>query len=243
MSHLYRFYVTPGSLESECIELEDDEAHHALRVVRVQEGQEVTLFDGQGTDARGIVEKAGKRKVRIAIEERRQVPRDGPKLTLVQAWLNREKSLEDLVRRGTELGVQRFVFFKAEHSERKPRIPQKWARLAIESCKQTGNVWLPAFDIAESFDAALESVDGTNLLASQQESSQPLRDALSGSTEAALIVGPEGDFSPAERILAIERGAKVISLGAQTFRSEVAAVIGAALVLYEMGGLGTRPGS
>ena len=69
----------------------------------------------------------------------------------------------------------------------------------------------------------------------------PLAQAVSG-TDVTLLVGPEGDFTEGELGAAMEVGAHCISLGARTFRAEVAAVLGAALIAYELGGLGPLRG-
>jgi 16S rRNA (uracil1498-N3)-methyltransferase len=129
------------------------------------------------------------------------------------------------------------VFFPAERSEHPPRISEKWRRWAIESCKQCGRLWLPEFSLAPGLEAALAGTWSALLIATADEAPVPLRSAVQGDC-VALIVGPEGDFTPAERSLALACQAHPISLGAATFRAEVAATLAAALIRYEFGALG-----
>ncbi len=237
MAHVHRFYVEPEAAEETVAVLEGAEAHHALHVVRVQPGDAVVLFDGQGRELEGRVASATRHDLSVEITRERSVQPETHTLTLIQAALHREKSVEDLIRRCTELGVAGFVFFASERSERPPRMTEKWRRWAIESCKQCGRLWLPGFHIASSLEAALEGQWSALLTATASAPPVPIRSAAAGN-RVALAVGPEGDFASGELEMMLARGALPISLGPMTFRSEVAATIASALVLYELGFLG-----
>jgi len=249
------------------ITLSGREAHHACHVVRVRPGEDVILLDGCGRELSGVVlphspfqEAAPGCQVEIRGDLRHPVP--SCRLTLIPGWLNREKLTEDLIRRVTEIGVSSIRFFKACHSERTPQIKEKWTQIAIEACKQCGNPRLPVFEAASSLSDALDSLplaeDPTDpaprdratdpprllLVATNRVAPVPLRRVLqeaglpAGHAEVGLIVGPEGDLSGEELELAFQRGAVPVSFGPRTFRSEVAASLACALVLYELGSLG-----
>ena len=242
MAHLHCFFIpedTPGTGE---IALPAEEAHHALRVVRLREGDAVVLFDGQGRELHGRVAACTKRDVYISVERAERHPLPTPALTLAVAWLHKDKAIEEIIRRGTELGVHTFQFFRAAHSEQAPRMGKKWERLAVEACKQCGRRWLPEFVVVDDLEEVLEAAAPDRLIAAMDEEPIPIADALSGQ-EVTLLIGPEGDFTDAETAAALAAGFRPISLGATTFRTEVAAVVGATLVQYHMGRLGPwRPG-
>ena len=240
MPHLHRFHVPVESLSDDLVSLPQHEAHHALHVARVRVGDAVALFDGAGREARGPIAEAGRSGVTVSVETRREEVRPERPVTLAQAWLNREKSIGSIIIRGTELGVSRFIFFKADHSERAPRIQEKWPRLAIETCKQTGRLWLPEFALAGDLDAALSQVEGTRLIASIQGPHTALSQSLGTGYEILIALGPEGDFSQAELDSAMASGATLISLGDYTLRSEAAAAAALTLIQYELGNLGMR---
>lgn len=237
MPHIHRFYVEPDAVEGDAATLTGPEAHHALHVVRVQHGDPVILFDGLGREIRGRVLGTTRQDVAIEVTKERNIQPELRSLALLQASLHRDKSIEDLIRRCTEIGVGHFVFFPAERSERPPSVSEKWRRWAIESCKQCGRLWLPEFSLAPDFETALKSAWSALLLATADASPVPLRNAVKGDT-IALAVGPEGDFTPEELALAAAHQAHPISLGPVTFRSEVAATIASALIRYELGCLG-----
>ncbi len=239
MAHCHRFYVSPDLLTTGAVILPPEEAHHALRVARVRDGDAVLLFDGQGREGRGSVQRVDKRDATVWVEELRAVPQPSPALTLAQAWLHREKTIEFIVRHGTELGVAAFVFFRADHSESAPKIDAKWNRLAIEACKQCGRLWLPEFRLADSLGEALEATSGDRLIAAMDEPAVPWSQALTGG-DATVCIGPEGDFSGEEIRVALAMGARPISLGPTVFRSEMAAITAATVIQYEWGALGAR---
>ncbi|HNR33374.1 MAG TPA: RsmE family RNA methyltransferase [Candidatus Hydrogenedentes bacterium] len=237
MPHLHRFYVpadTPGAGE---VALPPEEARHALKVLRLRVGDRVALLDGQGRELVGAVARMDRRDVVVAVEEERRAPRPAPAVTLAQAWLHQDKAVELLVRIGTELGVDRFLFFRADRSERAPRVNPKWDRIGVEACKQCGRLWLPEFVVAPSLAEVLRDASGDLIVAAIEGPPVPLARALSGA-EVTLLIGPEGDFTPEEIRAALERGARPISLGTTTFRAETAAIVAATLVQHHLGRLG-----
>lgn len=194
----------------------------------------MALFDGRGREWTGSVARCTRREVEVAVESVREVPPPSPALTLAVGRPNLDKSMEFIVRHGTELGVARFVFFHGARSQKPPKHNEKWNRLAIECCKQSGRLWLPEFHTAESLDAVLDAAAGLVLMAAIEGPYEPLS-IVRGAAALTLLVGPEGDFTGEETALACARGARLISLGPHVLRTEVAAVVAATLVQYEAG--------
>lgn len=240
MSHLHRFHIAPGTPGNGPIPLSAEEAHHAARVVRVREGDAVALFDGRGREILGTVSSCTKHEVIIDPTSERTAEAPSPVITLAQAWLHRDKPIEFVIRHGTELGVRKFVFFRAERSERAPKLQEKWTKLAIETCKQCGRLWLPEFIIADSLEGVLEESGGRVLIATGDRTPMPWPEAVEAADSLTLVIGPEGDFSEAELDTALNAGARAVSLGNTTYRAEVAAMLGLAVIAHETGDLGLR---
>jgi 16S rRNA (uracil1498-N3)-methyltransferase len=239
MAHVFRFYIPPEMIGTAEIALPPEEAHHAIHVVHVKRGDAVVLFDGQGREIEGTISEVGRRKVTVARVAEKRIPKPRAQVAILQGWLLREKCIEFLIQRGTELGVAHFCFFRAGHSEKASRWNAKWLRMAVEVCKQCERSWLPTFAVAPDLEAAVRPTQGAVLIATAHTTPTPLRQALS-QENVAILVGPEGDFTPEELSRAQALGAVPISLGPTTYRSEVAATLAAALVLYELGELGPR---
>ncbi len=237
MSQLHRFYAPDLVRQGARIELPDEERHHALHVVRVRAGQRIRLFDGEGRWCDAEVMSARRRELDIARGPMTQEPAVEPRVTLAQAWLNHEKSIETIVEQGTALGVDRFVFFRAAHSERAPHGEDKWRRWAVESCKQCGRNRLPKFDFTLGIANCLASAPGWGVvIATQHAEPVAIEQAVAPGARVLLLVGPEGDFSPEEIAQARASGAKPISLGPNTLRSELAATVAVTLVRSRLAG-------
>ena len=241
MSHLHRFFQPELRPESGTeLFLPEDEAHHALSVARLRDGEQVAVFAGRGTEATGPIFRQGKRQARVLIEQlRREAPPDAH-VILAPAWLQKEKPLDEIVRRGTELGVSRFAFWRAQRSQRPVAAHDKWHRLAVESCKQSGRLHLPQFDFFEDLPSAMSSFDGCVLVADILTVTSDLPLPPSALKSCALIIGPEGDFTDGEREALRAGRAIPVSLGRQVLRTEAASVAMATLVLGALGELGTR---
>ena len=278
--------------------LPQQEAHHALHVVRVRQGDAIELFDGCGRVWQGRIASATKRDVIVAVDSETLVPPPRPPVDLFQAALDNDKAAQAVVKTAAELGVRRVVFFRGRRSQRPFRAGEKWDRVAVEACKQCGNAWLPRIEAADSLEEVLQGVGkdtppcpqqaegperepageaenpraggywsfeggGTRpacrgmfsssddpdapqhpqrlLIATPHLPPIPLREAVMGAASVAVLVGPEGEFSPEELKLSVEAGGIPISLGDSTFRAEVAVSHGLALTLYELGRMGLRP--
>ncbi len=235
MSHRYRFYAPSMPAVGGRHVLSRDETRHALKAVRMRDGDPVALFDGRGGEGVGRMEILSGKDAAVVVESARTAPPPMPSVTLVQAWLNRDAPIEHIIWRGTELGVGRFCFFRAAHSDRPPKRRDKWERWAIEACKQCGRAWLPTFAVAPSLEAALTDTAGPIAVAAQGPGAAPFgKDAVDAEAGGAFVVGPEGGLTEEELTACRRRGARFVSLGAHTLRAEAAAVLGASLMLYEL---------
>ncbi|MDZ4859703.1 MAG: RsmE family RNA methyltransferase [Candidatus Hydrogenedentes bacterium] len=234
MPHVHRFYISADGIHNNTrATLSDQEAHHALHVVRLRVGDSAALFDGAGREWQAVVESAARHTVELRITEAREISQPTACVTLYQASLHREKAVEELVRHAAELGVARVVFFRSEHSGRAPKLSDKWRRIAIEACKQSGRLWLPHFDVAASLDEAIAMAGGVRLVATRDIPPVPLRTALTA-REVSVFIGPEGDFSATELEQLLAANAIPISLGEATYRAEVAATLAVAFIGYEL---------
>lgn len=234
MAHLYRFYVPAEQLQVGRVMLPKDEAHHASRVARLPEGEAVELFAGDGRLGRGVISETGRNAVAVAVSAVETATRSAKGITLMVAWPNHGKCTEEIVRRATEFEAERVVFFRGERSERGPLLKDKFGRVAVEAAKQCGAVWLPELGVAGSFAEALEAFDGAVIVAHMEVDAAASTENTPTDDAMALVIGPEGGFSDAELEVARERGARFVSLGPNTLRTEVAVCAGLALVQGEV---------
>jgi 16S rRNA (uracil1498-N3)-methyltransferase len=246
---MHRFYLPPQQITETGLVLTGSEAHHALRVLRVQRGEPVTVLDGAGHEFRCQVRDTARGSVRLEVIEKRSSPALPCKITLLQG-IPKGRMMESIVQKATELGVHRIVPLVAERvvsrldDREAAHKAEKWQAVAIEAIKQCGAVWLPRVDepvTPQQFLAQREKFD-LALVGSLQADSRHPREyftAFQSQTRrrpesVAVWVGPEGDFSREELDAIQAAGAKPITLGPLVLRCETAAVYCLSVLNYEL---------
>ncbi len=223
----HRAYV---SEIAETIRLSGREARHLIRVLRAGPGDEVTVFDGQGHEARTTIVEVGPTTVVLRLERRLAVERETEQpLTLYLALLKGDK-LAEVIRAGTELGVHRFVLLATHHSVPKTISPGKLERLrriTVEAAKQSGRNHLPEI----SGPVALKAIPRVSQgLVAHPRTATRVGEVYDPSEPVALAVGPEGGFSDEEVEHLVDRGFTPVTLGRRILRAETAALALVALV-------------
>lgn len=225
--------------------LDPDESHHLVRVRRARVGDPVEVISGAGQRAQALLLTAAGRQARLEIQNLSTEPPAPWKLTLAQA-LPKGKTMDAVIQRVTELGVDRIQPLFSSHSEvdldarRAGLKVEKWQQTAIESAKQCGNPWVPDISAPLELDSFLSELpDGClRMVAALTPDAAPLRNclipALFNIREIVILIGPEGDFSPTEYAAIASSGFQAVSLGPRVLRVETAACAFAALVLEEL---------
>jgi 16S rRNA (uracil1498-N3)-methyltransferase len=248
----FRAFWTPGSADPAEITLDEAESRHLVAVNRAAPGDTVTVFDGRGTEWICTLRAADRKAARLAVrftQKARPLPHA---ITLGQA-LPKGGGMDAIVRKATELGAARIVPLESERTQvhlgedRSDRKADKWRTAAIEAAKQCGNPWLPEIAPVQGAAAFMESARfDLKLIASLQPGARPLREALAafraGRSGPAIpasvvwLIGPEGDFTPAELSLSQTCGFVPITLGPLVLRCETAAIYALSVLAYELGG-------
>jgi 16S rRNA (uracil1498-N3)-methyltransferase len=222
------------------VALMDTEAHHAIHVLRLKVGDTLTVFDGRGHEAQCRVTELAKDAVRLAVLQQSSAPPLPCRITLAQAIP--KKNMDLIVQKATELGVAAIVPLISERTvvqiDDDSKKVQRWLAIALDACKQCGNNWLPEFQApqkARDFLSALGEFD-LKLIASLQPDSKPLKQLIPESRPGSLLIliGPEGDFTPAELGAAKSAGCLPLSLGPLVLRAETAALYALSILHHEL---------
>ena len=246
---MHRFHLPPEQCRESFVTLPDEEAHHALRVLRLRRGDAAVVLDGAGSELRCEVAEAGRQTVRLVVKSRVTSPPPAHQLTLLQA-IPKGKLLNSIIQKATELGASRVVPLLTERvvthldEDKTDARRDHWQHVAIEAIKQCGAHWLPRVEAATTtaeFLARAEVFD-LPLIASLQPGACHPREHFDnfrrthGRQPASLCVwvGPEGDFTPEEVASVLAAGARPITLGPLVLRSDTAAVYCLSVLSYEM---------
>ena len=230
--------VETGSL----VEVSGDEAHHAVAVRRLREGEQVVLTDGRGASATGTVAATGKRLLTVTVASVSHEPRPEPAITVVQALPKGDRG-ELAVEVLTEVGVDRIVPWGASRSvavwkgERATRSHAKWQATAREAAKQSRRAWLPTVTpLASTADLAAVVAEADLAVVLHEDGSVPLSAIdVPPAGRLVVVVGPEGGVTPEELELLADAGAHVVRLGAEVLRTSTAGVVAVAALLTRTG--------
>jgi 16S rRNA (uracil1498-N3)-methyltransferase len=226
--------------------LADGEAHHCIHVLRLKVGDTLNVFDGRGREAQCAIAEIAKDTVRLTILHHSTTPPLPCRITLAQAIP--KKNMDLIVQKATELGAAAIVPLISERTLVKPGGDagkvERWRGIALEACKQCGNNWLPEIQPPQKAVVFLNSLPECDLrlIGSLQPDAKPLKAILSStpvlqhssSPSVLILIGPEGDFTPAELNLAKSVGCFPVSLGPLILRAETAALYALSILHHEL---------
>lgn len=209
-------------------ELPAEEAAHAVRVLRLQAGDEVTLTDGKGNFYRAEISVASNKRCLVNIlETQPQEPLWQGHLHIAMAPTKNMDRTEWFAEKATEIGFDELTFLNCRFSERKVIKTERIQKILVSAIKQSLKARLPLLNEMTDFDKFVrQPFNGQKFIAHCYEGEKPLlRDVSKRGQDALVLIGPEGDFSEEEVKLAIEQGFQPISLGRSRLRTETAALV------------------
>ena len=223
-----RFFYVPNA--DSVNELPEEEAQHAVRVLRLGMGDEMMLMDGQGTFYRGVVTEATKKRCLYRIEEVLPQERQWlPHLHIAMAPTKNMDRMEWLAEKATEIGWDRLSFILCKNSERKVIKTERIEKIVVSAMKQSHKAHKPVVEELVTFKQFISKPwEGKKYIAhclSESGSLPFLYDILEAEGDATVLIGPEGDFSAEEVAMAEQAGFQSISLGESRLRTETAALV------------------
>lgn len=226
---VHRFFVSQDEMRGESFAVPASIAHQLTRVLRLGDGDEVVLLDGEGGQATCRID--GETLVVTDREQASGEPRH--RITICQALIKGD-GLERVVRQGTELGVAAFRLIVTDRCVPRDLSPRRLERLraiAREAAEQSERGRVPEVVEPRPFASVLE--EGSVLLFERLHDDAARLSSLD--PPSALIIGPEGGFTAEEVAAAELAGVRLASLGERILRSESVALAAAAVVLSRAG--------
>jgi 16S rRNA (uracil1498-N3)-methyltransferase len=233
-----QFFVAENQVESEQALLDEDDTRHLVTVLRARTGMRVRIADNTGSVWAGSYQGLSKGRARVALTDRTVVSTPQPAITVVHA-LPKQRKLDDVIQRLTELGVDRIVPVHSERSQvelderRAAKAVTRWRSVALAAAKQSHRARLPQVsDVGEwstAFDPATPGV------VCWEGSTTPLGaalDAIDRPPRFVIAIGPEGGLTEEE---VAASGLPSVSLGRSILRTETAALVAVSAVSYHYG--------
>lgn len=231
-------YFAKEKINDEFILLDDD-LYHIKTVMRMKTGEKIEVVYDNTVYLCNL--DINKNNIRILAEQslEKNINKE-PNVTLILPFL-KEQKMDLILQKGTELGINRFIFVETERSvvkieEKKEQNKlERWSRICKEASEQSMRIDIPSIDIIRDKED-LEKLEGLKLLCSTQEKTKTIKNVLKNSgncDKINLMIGPEGGFSSKEEIYFEKKGFIKISLGTQIMRVETVPIFLASIIRYE----------
>jgi 16S rRNA (uracil1498-N3)-methyltransferase len=249
---MHRFYISPENWRPDALALTRSDAHHARDVLRMKLGEKLVLFNGLGREITAEIMDLARSEICLRKLHEAETPPLRCRIVLGQA-VPKGKNMELIVQKAVEIGAAEIAPIISDRtivqvdSESAAQKQSKWQQIAIEAAKQCGQNWLPRVHVpsklAEFFDTATSNPGfDLRLVGSLQPDAQHLKKILADYSSGhqhrpqsvLMLVGPEGDFTPAELALARRHGCRPITLGPIVLRVETAAIYCLSVLSYEL---------
>src|SRR6266403_817901 len=246
---MHRFYISPENWNPDSLVLTGSEAHHARDVLRMKRGDKAVLFNGQGREITGKIVELERDKISLRKLHETETPPLRCRITLGQA-IPKGKNMDLIVQKAVEIGAAEIAPILSDRTvvrlddENAASKQAKWQSIAIEAAKQCGQNWLPQVQTPKTLAQFFQDHRrfDLQLIGSLQSDAVHLKKILAQfsaehgdrPSSVLMLVGPEGDFTPAELSLARSHGCRPITLGPIVLRVETASIYCLSVLSYEL---------
>lgn len=235
----------PGTLApGMTLDLYEDAANHVGRVLRMQAGQELVLFNGEGHDYPSVIRQAGKKQVSVEVIDLVEIENESPLAIHLGQVISRGDRMDFTLQKSVELGVSEITPLLSErcgvklNSERMDKKVQQWQKIVQSACEQSGRSRVPKVNPVEQLtDWCAEPTNASKLTLHPraQYSINTLPEPEHG---VRLLIGPEGGLSDAEIEQTVSHGFIETLLGPRVLRTETAALTAITALQCRFGDLG-----
>ncbi|MBR3978006.1 MAG: 16S rRNA (uracil(1498)-N(3))-methyltransferase [Oscillospiraceae bacterium] len=239
-----RFFVNSQDINSDLLVLTGENAEHA-KVLRLNNGEVVTVCDGQGTECICTVQEVSAGQISLVVSERQASAVEACVRATVYMAFSKGDKFEHVVQKATELGAYEIVAFPSVRCVSRPdekslkKKVERWQKIATSAAEQSGRGRIPQVLVLDSYKKALEraSQSDIGILFYENEQAKTLKMALSDKSfqTISFITGPEGGLDPKEVEQALSAGLQVCTLGKRILRCETAPLCALSAIMYHAG--------
>jgi 16S rRNA (uracil1498-N3)-methyltransferase len=224
----------------ELVELGESASHHLSKVLRMQAGRELILFNGQGGEFAATIHEVSKKHVTVNIVEHSTDNRESPLALELAIGISRGERFEWVLQKATELGVTKITPLITERTEvkvggeRQEKIMDRWQQILVSACEQCQRNVLPQLSAPVQISDWLPNVNSDLRFVLHHRDSKTLP-ADQQPKSVTLLIGPEGGLSESEIDQALAKNFNALTLGPRVLRTETAPVAAISLVQYLWG--------
>ncbi|ALP54692.1 16S rRNA methyltransferase [Candidatus Tenderia electrophaga] len=236
---------TPAPLaDGATIALDEDAFNHAVRVLRLKQGDSIILFNGSGGEYEAELIEVQKKHASASIGRFLDTTCESPLPIILGQCISRGEKMDYTIQKAVELGVHQIVPLFSErcgvklNQQRQQKRLQHWHKVIISACEQCGRNRLPRLREAMRLDQWLEHLSSSLKLVLDPTAADSLAALDHPDGEVALLIGPEGGLTQAELDAAVNSGFTGLRLGPRILRTETAGVAALSVMQHRWGDLG-----
>ena len=225
-------YFFVEELNAKTIQLDEDTSKHMIGVLRMEKGEEVLLTDGQGRKASAaIVDDNRKRCVVEMIAVERDTERQ-PNVAIAISIVKNASRFEWFLEKATEIGVTEIIPLLCERTEKEKFRYDRMQGILISAMLQSQQPWLPLLHQPTAFrDVVQQTTREQKFIAHCLPEHKQQLSSLIRHPSPLILIGPEGDFTPAEIAAALDQQFTPVALGNTRLRTETAGIVAATLLM------------
>lgn len=243
-----RFFTEPQNIvENRATILED--AAHITRVLRMEAGDQILLFDGSGYEYTAVLTELDAKFCQAEILQKTFSEQEPSVRVVIYQGIPKAGKMESIIQKSVELGAYAIVptatdrcVAKLEHGKKEDDKLKRWNKISMEAAKQCGRGVVPVVHPSVSFTQAIEEMKKLDLALMPYEAlghrgDCSLKEILTKTkaSSVGVLIGPEGGFSDEEATYASSAGIHLVGLGKRILRTETVASAMLAMMMYEMG--------
>ncbi len=232
---MHRFYVTPNQMNMDEITITGPDVNHIKNVLRMKQGEEIVICNGQGKDCYCIISKMSETAIIADIKSKKDTKAElKTRITLFQGLPKKDK-MELIIQKAVELGVYEIipvitkrVVVKLEDKKKEEKKLERWQAIAEGAAKQSGRGMIPRVRHFMTYQEAITAASGMELALVPYENAMGMQNTrnimsnLNNLNSVGVLIGPEGGFEESEIELAKENKIIPITLGNRILRTETA---------------------
>lgn len=243
---MQHFFVTPSQVKEGRIYIEGSDVNHIKNVLRMHSGEKLTVSDGNNRQYLCAVDGYEEDEAILRILEEKKVDTELSSRIWLFQGLPKQDKMELIVQKAVELGVFQIIPVSTRRSvvkldEKKAhKKAERWQQIAVSAAKQAGRGYIPEVAPVVSFQEALERAKELDVMLIPYElergmqTTKKIIEAIHPGQSVAVFIGPEGGFEKEEVELAVQCGAKAVSLGRRILRTETAGLTALSVLMFHL---------
>ena len=205
--------------------LEESEAHHAIKVLRLKQGDSIQIIDGKGHLFTCAISELTKKECKVQIIQKQYFEPDNNYIHIAISPTKNQDRIEWFVEKAIEIGVHEITLLNCERTERTRIKEERIERIVVSAMKQSLKFWTPKVNYLTEFSDLLSTCNtDTKLIAHLNEGDRHTITSVNKGNSNTILIGPEGDFTDEEVAKAFNSGFIPVTLGKSRLRTETAGI-------------------